>query len=93
LKASALKNMPVVSMADGTQVGSVADVLIDTANLRVVALLLSARSGQSILPFDAIGSIGSDALTIDSTAVTQGLTGRAAPEGTHGLTAMTDLSL
>jgi sporulation protein YlmC with PRC-barrel domain len=92
MKASALKDMPVVSMADGTQVGTVADVLLDAASLRVVALLLSAHSGQSLLPFDAIRSIGADAVTIDGAAATRGLTGRAAPEGTHGLSDVNGLS-
>ena len=92
MKASALKDMPVVSMADGTQVGKVADVLLDAASLRVVALLLSAQSGQALLPFAAIRSIGTDAVTIDSAAATQGLTGRAAPEGTHGLGDVNGLS-
>jgi sporulation protein YlmC with PRC-barrel domain len=85
MKASALKDMPVVSMADGTRVGTVADVLLDAASLRVVALLLSADSGQTLLPFEAIRSIGADAVTIASAAATQGLTGRPAPEGTHSL--------
>ena len=92
MKASALKDMPVVSMADGTQVGTVADVLLDAASLHVVALLLSAQSGQALLPFGSIRSIGADAVTIDSAAVTQGLTGRAAPEGTHGLGDLNGLS-
>lgn len=93
MKASALKDMPVVSMADGTQVGTVADVLLDAASLRVVALLLSAQSGQALLPFGSIRSIGSDAVTIDSAAATQGLSGRAAPEGTHGLNDVNGLSV
>jgi sporulation protein YlmC with PRC-barrel domain len=92
MKASALKDMPVVSMADGTQVGKVADVLLDAASLHVVALLLSAHSGQMLLPFEAIRSIGTDAITIDSAAATQGLTGRPAPEGTYGLSDVNGLS-
>ena len=93
VKASALKDMPVVSMADGTQVGKVADVLVDAASLRIVVLLLSAQSGQALLPFDSIQSIGADAVTIDSAAATQGLTGRAAPEGTHSLSDVHGLSV
>ena len=65
MHASALKNKPVVSVADGVQVGRVADVLFETATLRVAALLLSARDGQLVLPFEAIRSIGADAVTIE----------------------------
>ena len=93
MKASALKDMPVVSMADGTQVGKVADVLLDAASLHIVALLLSASGGQVLLPFGSIRSIGSDAVTIESAGATQGLTGRAAPEGTHSLSDVTGLAV
>jgi sporulation protein YlmC with PRC-barrel domain len=71
MKASSLKGMPVVSMADGVQIGSVDDILFDTAALRVAALLLSTAGGQSVLPFAAVRTFGADAVTVESTTTTQ----------------------
>jgi sporulation protein YlmC with PRC-barrel domain len=92
MKASKLKGMPVVSMADGAQVGSVADVLFDIADLRVSALVLSAKSGEALLPFGSIRSIGSDAVTVESAAETQGVGGRSASDTVHGLGDLMSLS-
>ena len=92
MKASKLKGMPVVSMADGAQVGSVADVLFDIADLRVSALVLSAKSGEALLPFGSIRSIGSDAVTVESAADTQGVSGQSASDTVHGLGDLMSLS-
>jgi uncharacterized protein YrrD len=86
MKASKLKGMPVVSMAGGTQVGSISDVLFDIADMRVSALVLSAaKSGESILPFGSIRSIGSDAVTVESAAETQGTRGQTELDTVHSL--------
>jgi sporulation protein YlmC with PRC-barrel domain len=71
MKASALKNKAVVSMADGVQIGQVADVLFDTAALRVAALVLTTTGGRSVLPFAAVRSLGADAVTVESATATQ----------------------
>ena len=62
MKASALKSMAVVSMADGVQIGRVEDVLFDTTDLRVAALVLATSGGQSVLPFSSVHRIGADAV-------------------------------
>jgi sporulation protein YlmC with PRC-barrel domain len=92
MKASKLKGMPVVSIAGGAQLGSVADVLFDISDLRVSALVLSAKSGEAILPFGSIRSIGSDAVTVESAAETQGAGGQAASDTVHGLGDLMSLS-
>jgi sporulation protein YlmC with PRC-barrel domain len=71
MKASALKNKAVVSMADGLQIGRVEDVLFDTAALRVAALVVATTGGRSVLPFAAIRSLGADAVTVESATATQ----------------------
>ena len=78
MKISALQGMPVLSLLDGAKVGNVKEILFDTANLRVTGLLLSGSSGQSVLPFEKIRSIGADAVTIESTAATEGMAGQTA---------------
>jgi sporulation protein YlmC with PRC-barrel domain len=71
MKASALKNMAVISMADGVQIGRVEDVLFDTTNLRVAALALTTSGGQSVLPFSSVHRIGADAVTVETASAAQ----------------------
>jgi sporulation protein YlmC with PRC-barrel domain len=85
MKARTLTDMPVVSMADGAQVGNVEEMLIDIAELRVAALRLRAAGGPSILPFAAVRSIGADAVMVESTAATEGAAGQTARDGLRGL--------
>jgi sporulation protein YlmC with PRC-barrel domain len=71
MKASALKGMAVVSMADGVRIGRVEDVLFDTVALRIAALALTTTGGRSILPFSSVRSIGADAVTVESESSAQ----------------------
>lgn len=91
MKASALKEKPVVSMADGAKVGNVRDVLFDTTNLRAEALVLTGSGGQSVLPFGSIRGIGSDAITVESAADTHGSAGQTTLDSLRGLDDLTDL--
>lgn len=93
MKASKLKGMPVVSMADGAQIGSVTDVRFDMADLRLNALVLSGRSGEALVPFGSIRSIGSDAVMVESAAETQGVGGQSASDTVHGLSDVMSLSV
>ena len=88
MKASALKDRAVVSLADGTRIGRVSDVLFDTAELRLAALALTTAGGQSILPFAAVRSLGPDAVTVESTAAMQGAT----PAAGNVLRGLSDLA-
>lgn len=91
MKTQVLRNMPVVSMADGAKVGNVEDVLFDAADLRVVALLLRTSSGQSLVPFASVSNIGADAVIIESTTATEGAAGQTARDGLRGLDELTNL--
>jgi sporulation protein YlmC with PRC-barrel domain len=71
MKASALKSMAVISMADGINIGRVEDVLFDTTNLRVAALALTTSGGQSVLPFSSVHRIGADAVTVETAGLAQ----------------------
>jgi sporulation protein YlmC with PRC-barrel domain len=93
MRLSDLKDKPVVSMADGAQVGTVDDVLFDPSELRVAGLALRGQGGESILPFGSIRSIGSDAVMVESAAETQGAGGQAMRENTRGLGDLTSLSV
>lgn len=91
MKASQVKDMPVVSMADGTKIGNVQDVLIDTAKLRLAALVLSGPGGKSLLPFASVRSFGADVITVESASVTQGIEGHGAVESRRSLRELTNL--
>jgi sporulation protein YlmC with PRC-barrel domain len=71
MKAGALKDMTVVSMADGVQIGRVEDVLFDTAALQVGALVLKTTGGRSLLPFASVHRLGADAVTVESAKAAQ----------------------
>src|SRR4051812_28102598 len=85
MKGLALKGMPVVSMAEGAELGTVDDVLFDPARLRVGALALRAGHDRSILPFEAVGNIGVDAVMVETTAATAGETGQSSREELRAL--------
>lgn len=92
MKASALKGMAVLSMADGVQIGRVEDVLFDTAALRIGALVLKTTGGRSVLPFAAVRRIGADAVTVESATAALPATAQGDPgnvlRGLGGLTGL-----
>ena len=61
-----LKRKPVVSMADGTKIGEVDDLVIDTSAWRIVDLYLVGKPGRGLIPLAGIKNIGPDAVTIES---------------------------
>ena len=71
MRSAALKGMSVVSVAEGTRLGRVDDLLIDTAERRIVALHCSDQGRRFIVPFQFVRNIGKDAITVESSQVTQ----------------------
>ena len=65
MKASELKRRPVVSLADGTRVGEVEDIILECATLRLAGLLIETPNGQSAIRFESIKSIGEHAVTLE----------------------------
>ncbi len=78
MKASGLKNRPIVSLNGGVKVGEVADLTLDATNAQVSAVLLTGHDGNSVVPFPAVRNIGPDAVTIDDSRIVQA---PANPEG------------
>jgi uncharacterized protein YrrD len=76
-----LKGMAIVSVQESTKLGSVAQPLLDMTARRVVALKVTGEHGMFIVPFDRIASIGTDAITVDSSAATQTPSTGGAAEG------------
>jgi len=71
MNASDLKGMAVVSLGEGTKLGEVDQPLFDLPNRRMCALHVKGDSGIAVLPFEAIERIGSDAITVVTSRVTQ----------------------
>lgn len=66
-----LKGMAVVSVTEGSRLGRVDGLLFEPQALQVAALRVKGDSGEFIVPFDQIKSIGVDAITVESSQVTQ----------------------
>jgi len=71
MNASDLKGMAVISLGEGTKLGEVDQPLFDLPNRRMCALHVKGDSGISVLPFESIERIGSDAITVVTSRVTQ----------------------
>lgn len=68
VKSRKLLAMPVVSLADGQQLGRVRALVVDPRALAVVALALEGKGifkEQRVVPFAAVKSIGEHAVTIE----------------------------
>ncbi len=71
MDAHSLKGMAVVSIQEGTKLGTVQQPLLDLTARQVVALRVTGDDGTFIVPFDAVTAIGADAITVASSTVTQ----------------------
>lgn len=66
-----LKGMAIVSVSEGSRLGRVEEILIDTSGLQIGALKIAHDGQQFMIPFPLIKSVGSDAITVESSQVTQ----------------------
>ena len=71
MNGASLKSMAIVSVTEGSRLGRVDDLLIDTAKRQVVALQASDQGRRFIVPFPLVQNIGKDAITVESSQVTQ----------------------
>ncbi len=71
MNANDLKDMAVVSLEEGTKLGRVEQPMFDLAARQLGALQVKGGDGTFILPFAQIQSIGTDAITVTSSQVTQ----------------------
>ncbi|HEX3721685.1 MAG TPA: PRC-barrel domain-containing protein [Nitrolancea sp.] len=71
MKASDISGMTVVSLQEGAKLGQVDQPLFDLGARQLRALHVKGVSGISVLPFDQIENIGSDAITVVTSQITQ----------------------
>lgn len=70
-KMSELKGMPIMSLQEGEQVGQVDGLIVDPANVQVVALLLDRRTAskeEQVVATANVRSVGEAAITIENRA-------------------------
>jgi len=66
--------MPIVSLEEGIQIGTVKGLVIDSMKMEVCAIVLEQRRWlreQRIIPYSKIRSVGNDAITIDQSSNAQ----------------------
>ena len=69
-KSADILRLPVISISEGKQVGTVKDLIIDASLGSVVALVVDDGSwylGARVLPFNSITGLGESAVTVEST--------------------------
>lgn len=71
MDAKTLKGTAVVSLQEGTRLGRVEQPLFDLAARQLRAVEVHGDAGTFIVPFEQIESMGSDAITVTNSQVTQ----------------------
>lgn len=67
-KSKRFEGMPVISLAEGQQIGTVKGMVVNPASKEVAALIIEQKgwfSEQKFVPYNKVRSVGSDAITID----------------------------
>lgn len=72
MQAEALRGAPVVSVADGTLLGRVEDLIFDLGALRAVALRVAVDRRHVVVPFGELRAAGPDAVTVPSARSVEG---------------------
>ena len=68
-KSADILRLPVISISEGKQIGTVKDLVIDASQGAVVALVIDDGSwylGAKLLPFNAITGLGESAVTVEA---------------------------
>lgn len=74
MKSRKYISMPIVSLKEGMQIGTVRNLVIDPVRMELAALIIDQRGWfreQKIIPYSKVKSIGSDAITIDESSNVQ----------------------
>jgi sporulation protein YlmC with PRC-barrel domain len=71
MDAGKLLGMAIVSLSEATRLGTVTDVLFATGPLRVAALQAAGDGTGFVIRFELVRNLGTDAVTVESSQVTQ----------------------
>lgn len=73
-KSKKFIGMPVISLAEGQQLGTVKGLVVDPTEQKVAALIIEQKGWfkeQKFAPYGKVRSVGTDAITIDQSAVVE----------------------
>jgi uncharacterized protein YrrD len=73
-KSKRFASMPVFSLEEGLQIGSVKELVVDPAGKRIAALVIEQKGWfkeQRFIPYHKVHSVGDDAITIEKTSGVQ----------------------
>lgn len=73
-KSKKFIGMPVISLAEGQQLGTVKGLVVDPVGQKVAALIIEQKgwfSEQKFAPYGKVRSVGTDAITIDQSALVE----------------------
>lgn len=71
MDAEKLKGMAIVSVSEGSRLGRVADLLIESATLKVAAVRIENGGQSYVIPYELLKNVGADAITVEGSRVTQ----------------------
>lgn len=67
-------SMPIVSLSEGLQIGTVRSLIVNPEKMEVAAITIDQRGWfreQKIIPYAKVRSVGNDAITIDQSSTVQ----------------------
>ncbi|HPU35923.1 MAG TPA: PRC-barrel domain-containing protein, partial [Bacillota bacterium] len=70
-KSKRFEAMPVISLEEGRQIGTVKGLVVDPAARKVAALIIEQKGWfkeQRFIPYNRINSVGNDAITIEKSS-------------------------
>lgn len=73
-KSRKFVSMPIISLDEGLQVGSVRGLIVNPEKMEIAAIVIDQRGWfreQKIIPYSKVRSVGSDAITIDQSSNVQ----------------------
>lgn len=89
MKSNEINGKAVVSISEGSKLGRIDDVLVDTDDMRIAALHIKGQGEGAFIPFDQVTSVSGDVVTVPSSAAAHRA---SAQDQTADLTHLRDLS-
>lgn len=74
IKSKKLVGMPVISLAEGNEIGKVKELVVNPVDKVVAALIIEQKGWfkeQKFIPYGKVRSVGTDAITIDQSSNVQ----------------------
>lgn len=93
MQVQQLPGMAIVSLSEADRLGAISEVLFAVDPLRIAAVRATGTSGEFVVPFDRVRSVGQDAVTIETSGAAQADVGHDAADGLVGMSALMALKV